>query len=178
MHLLEQDGATYGPRATSGPRVCFYSLNWHILLESGPQDTYIGPYWPTSKNSCPPLFLRLPLKKNSANHTERFKDFDKFNLVKFVCVGLFLRLIHCTCWYCLSCLQNDSRFKSGQKRHKNNHLDSLVLIHDTLCLTQFQHFKNQSKLFSPTLLILTVDMWLLSYLKWVFWTAVVVDRRL
>ncbi len=51
-----EEGATYGPRATSGPRrLIFLALTLPFWLKCGPRDINKGAMWPADENSCPPL---------------------------------------------------------------------------------------------------------------------------
>ncbi len=53
---LAQEGATSGPRATSGQRgPIFVALRQPLWPKCGPRDTKKGSMWPAVKNSCPPL---------------------------------------------------------------------------------------------------------------------------
>jgi hypothetical protein len=60
---LDQEGATYGPRATSGPRrLIFLSLTLPFRLKCGPRDTNKEAVWPADKNSCPSPGLDVNLE--------------------------------------------------------------------------------------------------------------------
>jgi len=56
---LSKEGATYGPRATSGPRrLIFLALTLPFWLKCGPRDINKGAMWPADENSRPPLVYR------------------------------------------------------------------------------------------------------------------------
>jgi len=74
---LQQEGATYDPRTTSGPRsLIFLALTLPFWLKCGPRDTNKGAMWPADENSCPPLLYRVC-------HGFRLTKRDDYFLVSF-----------------------------------------------------------------------------------------------
>ncbi len=72
-------------------------------------------------------------------YSERFGDLDKLNFVRLHNGGMVLGSNQFLLLPKLP-LKDDAHFKSGQKRLKNNHLDLLVYIQETLYENDWKGF--------------------------------------